>query len=173
MIFVYVLGGIVALVVLLALIAPKNYHLYRSIKIDKPKAEVFAYIKSVKNQDNWSPWKAKDPDMKQEFVGEDGTVGFISKWDGNKHVGTGEQEIMNIVEGQKLETQLRFFKPWKSQSDAYIKTADADGGTEVTWGFAGLNKVPVNIMMLFYNMDKTVGKDFEEGLAKLKNIMES
>ena len=135
MIFVYILGGIVALLVLLALVAPKNYHVSRSIKINKPRTEVFAYLKSVKNQDEWSPWKAKDPDMKQEFIGEDGTVGFISKWEGNKHVGTGEQEIKKIVEGELLETQLRFFKPWKSQSDAYIKAADADGGTEVTWGF--------------------------------------
>jgi hypothetical protein len=27
-------------------------------------------------------------------------------------------------------------------------------------------------MMLFMNMDKAVGKDFEEGLASLKRIME-
>ena len=173
MIFVYILGGIVALLVLLALVAPKNYHVSRSIKINKPRTEVFAYLKSVKNQDEWSPWKAKEPDMKQEFIGEDGTVGFISKWEGNKHVGTGEQEIKKIVEGELLETQLRFFKPWKSQSDAYIKAADADGGTEVTWGFSGENKVPMNIMMLFFNMEKAVGKDFEEGLHKLKNILES
>lgn len=173
MIFVYILGGIVALIVLLALVAPKNYHVSRSIKINRPKAEVFEYLKSVKNQDNWSPWKSKDPDMKQEFIGEDGTVGFISKWEGNKQVGTGEQEIKNIVEGDRIETELRFFKPWKSQSDAYIKTTDSDGGTEVTWGFSGVNKVPINIMMLFFNMDKAVGKDFEEGLSKLKSIMES
>lgn len=174
MIFLYILGAIVAIIVILALVAPKNYHVARSITINKPRHEVFSYLRSVKNQDNWSPWKAKDPDMKQEFIGEDGTVGFVSKWEGNKHVGTGEQEIKNIVEGEMLETQLRFFKPWKSQSDAYIKTADAaDGGTEVTWGFSGVNKVPVNIMMMFFNMDKTVGKDFEEGLDKLKSIMES
>jgi hypothetical protein len=42
----------------------------------------------------------------------------------------------------------------------------------VTWGFSGKNKFPFSIMMLFMNMDKAVGKDFEEGLDNLKSILE-
>lgn len=174
MTFLYILGIIIAIIAVLALVAPKSYHVHRSISINKPRADVFAYLKSIKNQDEWSPWKQKDPEMKQEFVGEDGTVGFISKWEGNKDVGTGEQEITKIVEGEVVESELRFFKPWKSQSDAYMKTKDGTNGeTEVIWGFSGQNKVPMNVMMLFFNMDKTVGKDFEDGLNKLKSILES
>ena len=173
MIVLYPLGGLVALIALLALIAPKSYHVERSIVIKKSKDEVFGYLKFVKNQDHWSPWKAKDPNMKQEFVGEDGTVGFVSKWEGNKDVGVGEQEINKIDEGNRLDTELRFLKPWKSQSDAYIQTDEHEGGTKVSWGFTGNNPVPMNIMMLFFNFDKAVGKDFEEGLSKLKSILES
>ena len=44
--------------------------------------------------------------------------------------------------------------------------------TKVTWGFSGENKFPVNIFMLFYNMDKAAGKDFEEGLNSLKALLE-
>lgn len=40
------------------------------------------------------------------------------------------------------------------------------------WGFYGVSKFLMNIMMLFMNMDKVVGKDFEEGLVKLKIILE-
>jgi len=88
-------------------------------------------------------------------------------------VGSGEQEIKNIVENEKIETELRFFKPWKSISQAYIITEDAgNNSTKVIWGFRGVSKPPMNIMMLFMNMDKAVGKDFEEGLAKLKTILE-
>lgn len=174
MTFVYILGGIVALIVLLAIVAPKNYNVSRSVTINKPRAEVFTFVRHLKNQDHWSPWKSKDPNMTQEFIGEDGQVGFVSKWDGNKHVGTGEQEIVKIAENERIDMDLRFLKPWKSRSDAYLITADAaNGGTEVTWGFSGENKPPMNIMMLFFNMEKTVGKDFEEGLGKLKNILES
>jgi hypothetical protein len=47
-----------------------------------------------------------------------------------------------------------------------------DDKTLVTWGFSGRNPIPFNVFMLFYNMDKTVGKDFEEGLSELKKILE-
>lgn len=169
-----ILAGIVALIVILAVIAPKSYDVSRSTTIARPKAEVFTYLKSLKNQDEWSPWAKKDPNMKQQFEGTDGQVGAISRWQGNKDVGEGEQEIIEIKDGEAVISRLRFFKPWKSESDAYLRTVDTpDGGTEVIWGFAGKNKFPVSIMMLFMNMDKAVGKDFEEGLGMLKNRLEN
>jgi uncharacterized protein YndB with AHSA1/START domain len=175
MTFLYIFAIIVGAMVLMALFAPMKYEVSRSILINKPKPEVFQYLKYIKNQDEWSPWKKRDPEMKQTFSGEDGTVGFVSKWDSDhKQVGAGEQEILSIVPNEQIKTELRFLKPWKSQSTAYIKTRDtADGATEVTWGFYGVNKVPMNIMMLFYNMDKAVGKDFEEGLTELKKVLEA
>lgn len=171
-IFLYILGGIVVLILLLALIAPKSYHVFRSIAIEKPKAEVFAYVKFLKNQEEWSPWEERDPEMKKEFRGTDGEVGAVSYWNGNKQVGEGEQELKKIVENEVVEIELRFFKPWKSVSDSYIKVEDAAGGTKVSWGFSGKNKFPASIFMLFMNMDKSVGKDFEQGLQKLKTILE-
>lgn len=170
----YVVCAIIAIIVILALIAPKTYHVSRSITVNKPIAEVFNYLKYIKNQDEWSPWKKKDPNMKQEQTGTDGEVGFVNRWEGNKEVGTGEQEIISITENKSVNSQLRFYKPWKSQSDAYITTrALDDNSTEVIWGFSGVNKPPSNIFFLFFNMDKTVGKDFEEGLSDLKRILES
>lgn len=145
----------------------------RSIAIAAPKQTVFTYLKSIKNQDNWSPWKKKDPDMNQEFVGKDGTVGFIARWEGNKDVGSGEQEIVKIISDERIDSRLRFFKPWKSESEGFLTTKSiAANETKVTWGFSGKNKFPFSIFFLFFNMDKTVGKDFEEGLAYLKAILE-
>lgn len=169
----YILGGIVVLIIILALIAPKSYDVNRKIIVQQPVPVVFEYLKYLKNQDNWSPWGKRDPNMKKEFVGSDGEKGATSKWQGNKDVGSGEQEIKRIVENEVIESELRFLKPWKSQSDAYLKVNEAGAGeTEITWGFSGKNKFPVSIMMLFMNMDKAVGKDFEEGLASLKEILE-
>jgi len=169
----YILAGIVVLVFILAMIAPKGYDVNRTITVQKSVPEVFEYLKYLKNQDNWSPWGKRDPNMKKEFVGSDGEIGATSKWEGNKDVGSGEQEIKRIVENEVIESELRFLKPWKSQSDAYLRVNDAGAGeTEITWGFSGKNKFPMSIMMLFMNMDKAVGKDFEEGLVSLKDILE-
>ena len=173
MIFIYILATILVIIIILAAVAPKAYTVQRSITINKPLPEVFTYLRFVKNQDYWSPWKKKDPNMKQEFTGNDGTVGFVSRWEGNKDVGIGEQEIVMITENERIDTELRFYKPWRSISQGFLTTEDSgDSQTKVTWGFAGNNKFPFSIMMLFFNMDKTVGKDFEEGLDSLKEILE-
>lgn len=172
---VYILAGIVVLIMVLAAIAPKKYHVTRNVIINKPLPEVFNYIKHVKNQDEWSPWKKRDPNMHQEFVGQDGTIGFISRWESDhKQVGSGEQEIITIDENERMEAELRFLKPFKSVSTGFFETRDAgNGSTEVVWGFYGNNKFPMSIFFLFMNIDKAVGKDFEEGLAELKKTLEA
>lgn len=171
---IYILVGIATLVILLALIAPKTYNVFRSIEIDSPKSTVFPHLRFLNKQQEWSPWAKKDPNMERRLTGTDGEVGAISYWNGNKEVGEGEQELTKIVDGERVEGKLRFFKPWKSESDCYMNLVEtANGKSEVTWGFSGKNKFPMNIMMLFMSMDKMVGKDFEEGLQTLKTKLES
>ncbi|NND15918.1 MAG: SRPBCC family protein [Eudoraea sp.] len=173
-IVLYILIGIVVLITVLGLIAPKTYDVSRSININRPRSEVFDYARSLQKQDDWSPWARKDPNMNKEFEGTDGQVGAITKWQGNKDVGEGEQEITHLVENERIESRLRFFKPWKSESDAYMQLSDNESnGTNFTWGFKGENKFPMSIMMLFMNMDKMIGKDFEEGLDSLKEVLEN
>lgn len=173
MLILYIVLAIVFLIITLIAIAPKNYDVSRSIEIAKPKDVVFSYLKSLKKQDEWSPWGKRDPNMQKKFTGTDGEVGAINYWKGNKDVGEGEQEITKIVEGERIESELRFLKPFKSTSNAYMTVNEVDKDTtKVVWGFSGKNKFPMSIMMLFMNMDKMVGKDFEEGLASLKEILE-
>lgn len=172
-ILLYIILGLIVLVAILALVAPKDYNVSRSIEIERPKEEVFEYLKYLKKQQEWSPWAKRDPDMISKFTGVDGEVGAVNYWKGNKAVGEGEQEITQIVEGKRIEGELRFLKPFKSTSDSYLEVYEAgQDKTKVIWGFKGKNKFPMSIMMLFMNMDKAVGKDFEEGLQSLKTIME-
>jgi len=168
----YIIIALLFLVIILALIAPKTYNVSRSITIKKPLSEVFSYVRFLKNQDNWSPWSEKDPNMNKTFTGVDGEIGFVSAWEGNKEVGSGEQEITKVIENEAIYSELRFFKPFKSTSNAYLKVEKDGEETNVIWGFSGNNKFPMSIMMLFMSMDKMIGKDFEFGLNKLKSILE-
>ena len=173
MTLVYILAGLLLLLIVLYLLAPSGYDVSRTVEIARPSTEVFDYLKYLKNQDEWSPWGKRDPNMKKEFSGTDGEVGAVSRWEGNKEVGTGEQEITKLEDGRRIETELRFLKPWKSTSDAYMEVEPAgDGRSKVRWGFSGKNGFPMRIMMLFMSMDKMIGKDFEEGLSSLKSLME-
>lgn len=162
---------IIAIPLIIALFVPKEYSVERDIVINKPKQEVFNYVKHLKNQDEYSVWVRKDPNMKKSFKGEDGTVGFVYGWDGNNDVGQGEQEIKNITEGEKIDLQLRFKKPMEGQAEAPITTERiSDNETKVKWGFNGKSNYPFNFMNLF--MDGMLGKDIQESLGNLKRTLE-
>lgn len=157
---------LVAIALIVAAIAPKEFNTEKQIIINKPKAEVFDYIKYVKNQDNYGVWQLMDPGMKKNYAGNDGTVGFKYTWD-SKELGKGSQTITNVVEGEKIETELDFGFGKPAQS--YIITKeDSPTQTTVTWGIKGKSPYPFNIMNLFYDM----GEDFEKGLQNLKGVLE-
>ena len=173
MIVLYIILGIIAALLVAGLFVPKGMKATREIVINKPNAEVFNYIKHLKNQDNYSKWGSMDPNMKKEYRGTDATPGFISAWEGNKKVGQGEQEIISIEEGKKLNTELRFIKPFKSVAKSSMTTeAINDSSTKVSWGFEGTMNYPMNVMKLFMNMEKAIGNDFSTGLSNLKVLME-
>lgn len=169
-----ILGVLLAILTILSFIAPKSYHVYRSVELEHTKEKVWEQLKFLRKQQEWSPWARKDPNMDQKFTGIDGEVGTVSYWNGNKEVGEGEQEITKIVDGKRIEQDLRFLKPFKSESDCYVELEELDNNrSKVTWGFTGTNKFPICIMMLFMSMDKMVGKDFEQGLQNLKHNLSS
>lgn len=165
---------IIAIPLVAALFTRKNYQIEREILIDRPKKVVFDYIKYLKNQDNYSKWANIDPNMEQEFRGTDGTVGFVSAWNSkDKNVGKGEQEIKNIVEGERIDYELRFIEPWESTSPAYLVTESVgENQTRVRWGFSGKFNYPMNLALVFMDMEKLLGEDFDTGLRNLKAILE-
>ena len=170
----FVLLGLVALVLIVALLVPKEYAVERVTTINKPKTDVFAYVKYLKNQENYSVWATADPLMKKEFRGTDGTVGFVSAWDSDvKDVGKGEQEITKITEGAGIDFELRFMEPFESTDLAYMTTESVnDSVTTVKWGFNGKMPYPMNLMLLFMDMEGMLGGDLEKGLSNLKDQLE-
>jgi len=160
---------IIAIPLIVALFVPKTFTAEGQVVINKPIHEVFDYIKYVKNQDNFGVWQLSDPNMTTTEEGEDGTVGFKYSWDSEK-LGKGAQVITNIVEGERMESDMFFLDFDDNPSKAYISVEEqAPGQTLVKWGISGETPYPWNLMSLLHNMDN----DFNEGLAKLKEILES
>ena len=168
----FAIGGIIALFLLMALLVKKDFALEKQIVIKKPKATVFNYLKLIKNQEKYSVWVMKDPNIKIVYSGTDGTVGFISSWTSDdKNVGIGAQEIIKLNEGESMEVEVRFKKPFEATNYARtIVTAITNDQTEVSMTFLGNHKFPMNVMNLF--MDKLVGKDMQQNLVNMKNNLE-
>jgi hypothetical protein len=165
---------IIISILVVALFIPKDYKLERAIVIQAPKDTVFNYIKHLKNQNEYSVWNKMDPKIKNKYTGIDGTVGFVSAWESEvKNVGIGSQTITKIVEGESMFTKLKFEKPFKAENNTEISAIALDkSNTKVTWSFSGSYPYPMNIMKLVFNLEKMIGKDFEDGLKNLKVILE-
>ena len=170
----FIILGLIFLLLIVALFVKKEYAVVREITINKPKQVVFEYVKYLKNQDNYSVWAKMDPHMKKEYRGNDGTIGFVSAWESKiNDVGTGEQEIIKLADGERLDVELRFLKPFKSTDYAYMITESvSENQTKVMWGFTGKMPYPMNLMLICMNMDKMLGKDLEAGLNNLKAQLE-
>jgi hypothetical protein len=166
--------AIVAIALIAALFISNDMKAEREIVIKKPKQQVFDYIKYVKNQDNFSKWNKMDPGMKKTYIGTDGTVGFSYAWDSEKgEVGKGSQTITAIKEGERMDCDLHFLKPFESKAKTYFATTVVnDSTTKVTWAFDSKMPYPFNLMKLFMNMEKAIGDDFSTGLTNLKAVLE-
>lgn len=172
-----IVSGLVGLIVLLLIIAAfskKKYSVSTEITIKQPKQLVFDYLKLLKNQDNFSKWALMDPNMSKEYRGTDGTVGFVSAWDSNKkNVGKGEQEIRKIKEGEQIDFEIRFIKPFAGLAQAYLSTDSlSDEVTLVKWGFTSKMAYPLNLMLLVMSMEKNIADDLHTGLLNLKKMLE-
>jgi hypothetical protein len=166
-----VLASIFVLLLVVALFAKKGYVTYRDIIIDAPQQKVFDYLKQIKNQDNFNKWIMADPNMKREFKGTDGTVGFIYAWNGNKEAGEGEQEIKAITEGKNIETEIRFVRPFAGIAQAKMSAEPLQNNqTNVSWSTSSTMKYPLNIMLSM--IVKMLEKDMATSLTTLKNVLE-
>lgn len=167
-----VLAGIIALVLIIALFIKKEHYVRREIIINAPRQKVFDYVRLLKNQDTFNKHAMAGADRQREYKGTDGTVGFIYSWKGDKNAGEGEKEIKNIIEGQRVETEIRFVKPMAATASIIMETESlSDGQTKVSWTNAGTLKYPVNIMIPM--MEKMLPKEMDSSLSTLKNILEN
>src|SRR4030095_3148484 len=144
-----IVGGIIALLLIIALFMRKEHYVKREIIINAPRQKVFDFLKLLKNQDQFNKWATADKkNRKEEFKGTDGTVGFIYSWSGNKSAGHGEKEIKKIIEGKRIETEIRFIKPMRMSADVIFETESlSENQTKVNLINTGVSKYPLNLMI--------------------------
>jgi uncharacterized protein YndB with AHSA1/START domain len=166
-----VVTGFIALLLIIALFMKRDHYVRREIIINAPRQKVFDYLKLLGNQEKFNKWAMADPGRNRELSGTDGTVGFTISWNGDKRVGEGEKEIMNIVEGKKVETQIRFVRPMATTANVILETESlSDNQTKVYMSNAGTLKYPMNLMIPI--AERKFPKDMDISLSTLKSILE-
>jgi hypothetical protein len=169
------IGLVVILVVFVVIVAlqPSQYRVERKAAISAPAAVVFAQVNDFHNWEAWSPWAKLDPAIKQTYEGVPAGTGAIYSWTGNSKVGEGRMTLTESRPTDLIKIKLEFIKPFASTCETDFAFKPDGNQTAVTWSMAGENNFIGKAFCLFMNMDKTVGGDFEKGLAQMKSMVDA
>lgn len=152
---------------------PQEVTLSRKIDINRPAATVYTTLNDLRTFNAWSPWADRDPKAKYEFSGEAYGKGQISKWSGNKEVGTGAQEIVESIPFEKVATKLTF-APKEFAGAEWLINPGTDGkASSVEWRFkTDIGATPWMRILGKYVIRGAIAKDYEAGLKNLKAFVE-
>jgi hypothetical protein len=120
----------------------------------------------------WSPYEQRDPAMRKAYEGAPAGVGAVYAWSGNKEVGEGRSTITESRPNELIRIRLEFLKPFKATSTAEFAFEPDGDRTAVTWSLSGRNSFMAKAVGLFMDMDRMIGRDFEQGLARMKSAAE-
>ena len=173
-----IVGALLSLIIVLfgaGFLLPSNVHVERELIINASPADVFALVSDFKAWDAWSPWAKIDPAAEMTITGSGmgQTMTWASK---DPQVGNGTQEIVEIESPRYLKTQLEF--DGQGVANAAFNLTPENGATRINWSLdtdmregTPVWMQPINTYLGFF-MDSMVGKDYEQGLKNLKDIME-
>lgn len=173
------LYGIVAVVFIIAIfcvvvaIQPAHYTVERSATINAPAPAVFAQVNDFHKWEAWSPWEKLDPNMKKTFSGAPTGNGAVYSWAGNDQVGEGRMTITESRPSDLIKIKLEFIKPWAATNATDFTFTSQGNQTNVKWTMVGEKNFVAKAIMMFMDMDKMIGGDFEKGLAQMKSVAEA
>jgi uncharacterized protein YndB with AHSA1/START domain len=167
-----VLAIAIAIVLILAATKPDTFSVQRATAVRAPPETIFSLINDFHRWGTWSPYENKDPAMKRSYSGADSGKGAVYGWEGNKNVGSGRMEILDVSAPSKIVIKLDFFTPFEGHNTAEFTMLPQGDATSVTWLTHGPAPFMSKVMQVFINMDNMIGKDFEIGLANLKRLTE-
>lgn len=173
--FSIVLVGLAAAVLVLLAYAstrPGEFRVERRLRIAAPADQLWPLVGELRGFNRWNPYERKDPLIKGSYSGIAAGVGSRYAWESDK-VGTGSLEVTGQQPGRAVQMKLDFVKPFEAHNLAEFSLQPmTDGATEVIWRMHGPANFMHKLMGLFMDMDKMVGRDFEDGLQNLRQLAE-
>lgn len=168
-----VLYGVLATLVAIALIGfalPRAHTIEVSTEIDATPATVFALVNDFRRFTLWAPWGDTDPNARFMYSGNIRGEGATVTWDGAV-LGSGTQ---TITESRPFEYVAVAINPGESgAARSWFRLSPGVGTTIVHWGFEadyGMNVVGRYFASM---LGGVVARDYEAGLAGLKELAES
>lgn len=169
---ILVIAVLIVAVLVYAAVKSGDFHVQRTATIKAPADKIFPLINDYHNWPQWSPYEKLDPTMRKTLSGTPSGKGSVYEWSGNSSAGAGRMEITDSAPASKVTIKLDFSKPMEGHDTAEFTLAPNGDSTNVTWAMSGQMSYPAKIFSVFFNMDKVLGSQFEEGLSNLKTVSE-
>jgi uncharacterized protein YndB with AHSA1/START domain len=148
-------------------VAGSTFTVERSATIAAAPQTVFDLVADFHQWRRWSPWEDVDPNLQRTYRGAEAGQGAVYEWSGNKKAGEGRMEIVEADSPGKIVIALDFLKPFKSSNTTTFTFTPEGEGTGVRWSMTGPRPLMMRLLGFLFNPEKMVGRDFENGLARL------
>ncbi len=166
-----IIAILIGLYLLACLVMSKDYDVSRTITVNAPIELVFNQANDFNEMKNWSPWKDYDPNAEITITGELGMPGYKYAWKSkNENVGIGYMSRTKTEQNKLIENDL-YFEGFENTSVSYWTFENTPEGVKVVWGNKG--DMPFLMKPLGPMMDKWMGPDFEKGLQRIKDYVET
>jgi uncharacterized protein YndB with AHSA1/START domain len=167
-----IVAFVIASVLLFAANKPDAFRVERQASIQAPPEKIFPLINDLRAFNTWNPFEKKDPNMKGRYSGPSSGKGAGYAFDGNKDVGKGTIEITESSPSSRVAMRLTMIEPFAARNTVEFTLEPKGGATQVMWAMHGPMPYVSKLVSLFCDMDGTIGKEFESGLANLKAAAE-
>lgn len=151
---------------------PDTFSVQREVTVKAAPDKVAALVTDFQKWQLWSPWEKLDPDMQRTYGGAASGLGAKYVWHGDDKVGAGRMEIIEAAAPERTVIRLDFLKPFESHNTTVFTLTPQGDGTKVNWTMTGPSPYVSKVMNVFVSMDTMIGKDFDKGLANLKEVAE-
>ena len=176
MIYLYIALAVLAVIVIAGLLMPSRYDMAHKITINASAPDVHAFVGDLERWPEWMPWEQEDPSIITSRGEKTTGVGAHQSWTSSKS-GDGEVTFTEWDENTGIAYDMAFIaKDKRAPAKASIRYAPAGEGTEVTWSMEGdfasmMPRVMAGLMKPM--ISKAIGKNFNSGLAMLKDKVEA
>ena len=140
-----------------------------------PPAKLWPLVGELRAFNRWNPYERKDPADEGQPTTDRGAGHRLALRlaERARPSAVGSLEITAQQPGRAVQMKLDFVKPFEAHNQAELSLQPTpDGATEVRWAMSGPANFVSKLMGVFIDMDKMVGRDFEDGLQNLRQLAE-
>lgn len=165
------LGVLVLILAAVALGLPAHVTVARSVVINAPEHVIYPYLNDLRHFPKWSPWAARDPNMKVTYSGPPEGKGAKIAWASDEPtVGNGSMEITETNPSHSMNLAADYNGLVGTST---YELTPSGAGSKVTWTFGyDTGSSPLKRWKALM-LDGFIGAEYAVGLDKLRHWVEA